>query len=103
MGKYILDPIERNHSNTLAVYVSRMDGLKFISEAQADSLEFLTQIQSEGKFTHVGRYDNEVWKSPSYFITNDSDIKLSGVNLFMRPLQTWIGWAKSMTNEKNND
>mgnify|MGYP003154032629 FL=1 len=91
---YILDPIEREATNTVAFYISRSDSLKFISEAQADSLEFLLQIQSEGKFTHVGRYDNEVWKSPSYFITNDSDIKLSGVNLFIRPLQTWIGWAK---------
>jgi hypothetical protein len=100
---YILDPIERGATNTVAVYVSRDKGLKFISETQADSLEFLQQIQSEGKFTHVGRYNNLVWKTPSYFITNDSDIKLSGVNLFIRPLQTWIGWAKSMTNEKNND
>ena len=94
MGKYILHPIERDRSTTLAVYVSRMDGLKFISEAQADDLEFLIQIQSEGKFTHVGRYDNEVWKSPSYFITNDPAIKLSGVNQFSRPLETWIGWAQ---------
>ena len=94
MGEYILDPIERDHSNTLAVYVSRMDGLKFISEAQAASLEFLTQIKSEGKFTHIGRYDNQVWKHPSYFLTNDPDINLSGINQFMRPIQTWIEWAK---------
>tara|TARA_R110002012_G_scaffold150845_2_gene310614 strand:- start:490 stop:798 length:309 start_codon:yes stop_codon:yes gene_type:complete len=102
MGKYILDPIEKGYP-TEAVYISRHEGLAFIKETQADSLEFLQQIQREGKFTYVGRYDNEVWKSPSYFITNDSDIKLSGVNLFIRPLQTWIGWAQSMTNEKNND
>lgn len=95
MGKYILDPIGRGAANTVAVYISRDDNLKFIKEAQADSLDFLTQIQSEGKFTHVGRYDNEVWKTPSYFLTNDTDINLSGVNQFMRPLEMWIGWAKN--------
>ena len=94
---WIIDPIGRGATNTIALYVSREpDKLQFIKEAQADSLEFLLKIQSEGKFTHVGHYDNEVWKTPSYFLTNDPDINLSGVNQFSRPLETWIGWAKKM-------
>ena len=93
MGKYILDPFEKDRP-TEAVYISRDDGLAFISEAQADSLEYLLQIKCEGKFTHVGRYDNELWKTPSYFLTNNPDINLSGINQFMRPLETWIVWSK---------
>tara|TARA_R110001583_G_scaffold8832_1_gene41740 strand:+ start:2031 stop:2315 length:285 start_codon:yes stop_codon:yes gene_type:complete len=93
MGNYILDPIEKDR-RTEAVYISRYDGLAFISEAQADSLEYLLQIKCDGKFTHVGRYDNELWTTPSYFLTNDPDIKLTGINQFMRPLETWIVWAK---------
>ena len=97
MGIYIIDPIGRGATHTVALYVSREpDKLQFIKEAQADSLEFLLQIQSEGKFTHVGHYDNEVWKTPSYFLTNDPDIDLSGINQFSRPLETWIGWAKQV-------
>ena len=97
MGTYIIDPIGREAAHTIALYVSREpDKLQFIKEAQADSLEFLLKIQSEGKFTHVGHYDNEVWKTPSYFLTNDPDIDLSGINQFSRPLETWIGWAKQV-------
>tara|TARA_R110001599_G_scaffold97678_2_gene251793 strand:+ start:153 stop:452 length:300 start_codon:yes stop_codon:yes gene_type:complete len=99
MPSYILDPIGRGATNTVAVYISRSDSLKFIKEAQADSLEFLLQIKAEGKFTHVGHYDNEFWKTPSYFLTNDTDINLSGVNQFMRPLEMWIGWAKNQQND----